>query len=100
VPINRECFLITTNSASESLANNLNSGLENAIKKHASPSSSATPVFSGKGQTLGGTPVAPDLVGEAKGALGPIAQVWSEMDPQFKIFLGLGALYFAFWYMG
>lgn len=79
---------------------NVNSGLENTIKKHASPSSSAAPAFSGKGQTLGGTPVAPDLVGEAKGVLAPIAQVWSETDPQFKIFLGLGALYFAFWYIG
>lgn len=72
------------------------SALENTIKKHATNSSTAA--FSGKGQTLGGDPAAPDVVGEVKGTLDALSARFSELNPQAKVLLGLLGLYFVFWF--
>ena len=72
------------------------SELENTIKKHATTSSTAA--FSGKGQTLGGDPAAPDVVGEVKGAFDSLSARFSELNPQAKVLLGLLGLYFVFWF--
>lgn len=77
------------------------SALESALKKYAasSSSSSSSGAFSGKGQTLGGGPAPPDLVGEVKGTLDKASAGFSQLDPQVKIFGGLLILYLAFWYL-
>jgi len=64
------------------------------IKKHATTSAT----FSGKGQTLGGEPAAPDIVGEAKDTFDGAKAQFSQLDPQLKVLLGLLGLYFVFWF--
>jgi len=71
------------------------SALESMIKKHTTKSTAS---FSGKGQTLGGDPAAPDVVGEVKGSLDGLAARFSALDPQVKVMLGLLGLYFIFWF--
>ncbi|GJE87699.1 thioredoxin family protein [Phanerochaete sordida] len=64
-------------------------GLQATVRRHASGSSS-TSAFSGKGQTLGGSPApsAPEMPGVG----------WfSKLDPQAKVLLGLLGAYFVFW---
>ena len=69
----------------------INSALESMIKKHATNSAA----FSGKGQTLGGDPAAPDIVGETKATFDGAIK---HLDPQLKVLLGLLGLYFIFWF--
>jgi thioredoxin 1 len=65
------------------------------LKKYAT---SSTAAFSGQGQTLGGDPAAPDVVGEVKGSLDSLAARFSALDPQAKVLLGLLGLYVVFWF--
>ncbi|KAF9566995.1 thioredoxin-domain-containing protein, partial [Agrocybe pediades] len=71
-------------------------GLTNTIKKHASGSPNASSAFYGKGQTLGGAPAAPDVVGEVQQALNNASE---GINPQVKVMLGLLGLYLLFWYL-
>jgi len=72
--------------------------LESTLQKHAVSSTSTA--FSGKGQTLGGDPAAPDVVGEGKQALDKAFAGFTQIDPQLRVFLGLIGLYLVFWYFG
>jgi len=72
--------------------------LESTIEKHVVSSTSTA--FSGKGQTLGGSPAAPDVVGEAKQTLDKASAGFTRIDPQLRVFLGLIGLYLVFWYFG
>lgn len=67
--------------------------LENTIKKHATPNTSA---FSGKGQTLGGPSTPSETVNPTPqgGVLGGITNI----DPQVKLFVGLIAVYIFMWW--
>ncbi|KAH0838054.1 thioredoxin-like protein [Lanmaoa asiatica] len=67
-------------------------GLQNAVKRFAS--SSSTSAFSGPGHTLaGGSPPATnDLAATA-------SSIWSNIDPPLKVLLGLLAAYVFFWLM-
>jgi thioredoxin 1 len=71
------------------------SALESMLKKY---STSSTAAFSGQGQTLGGDPAAPDVVGEVKGSLDSLVARFSALDPQAKVLLGLLGLYVVFWF--
>jgi len=70
------------------------SALESMIKKHATSSAA----FSGRGQTLGGDPAPPDVVGEVTNTLNGATAHFNQLDPQFKVLLGLLGLYFVFWF--
>jgi thioredoxin 1 len=72
------------------------SGLENMIKKHAT---STTTSFSGKGQTVGGEPVPPDVIGEVQNSLSRIWGHFSQLDPQFIVLALLLGLYYVFWFV-
>ncbi|KDR85488.1 hypothetical protein GALMADRAFT_234390 [Galerina marginata CBS 339.88] len=74
--------------------------LTNTIRKHATTSAGPSGAFSGKGQTLGGSPAAPDVAGDIKETLDKATAGFSQIDPQMKILLGLLGLYFMFWYFG
>ncbi|KAF8640385.1 hypothetical protein AX17_000055 [Amanita inopinata Kibby_2008] len=65
------------------------SGLEDALRRHSSGSSSGT--FTGKGQTLGSSNTAGSNT-QAGGLL-------SNIDPQVKVLLGLIGAYFVFYYL-
>ncbi|KAF8956064.1 thioredoxin-domain-containing protein [Flammula alnicola] len=75
------------------------SALEGTLRKHAAQSTSSTSAFTGKGQTLGGSPAPPDVAGEVKQTLDKASAGFTNLDPQLKVFLGLGALYLVFWYI-
>ena len=71
------------------------------MRKHATgTSSSSASAFSGKGQTFGGAPAAPDVAGELKQGVDRITGGFGQLDPQMKVLLGLLGLYFVFWYLG
>ncbi|KAG6841769.1 hypothetical protein C0991_007098 [Blastosporella zonata] len=72
-------------------------GLEDALRRHSGPSSSAT--FSGKGQTLGGGP-APIDKADVQNTLNQATGTLSNLDPQVKVLLGLVGAYLLFWYLG
>jgi len=76
------------------------SALESTIQKHAASSTSTA--FSGKGHTLGGNPAEPDVVGGDTHAMEHTADkilAWfTQLDPQFRVFLGFMGLYLVFWY--
>jgi len=72
------------------------SGLESTLQKHAVISNSTA--FSGKGNTLGGSPAAPDIVGEGEQTLNKIFGAFTHLDPQLRVLLGLIGLYLVFWY--
>ncbi|KAH7886079.1 thioredoxin-like protein [Phlebopus sp. FC_14] len=75
-------------------------GLQNAVKQFVSESSS--PAFTGKGQTLGGSsPSSPSMpsMPSTREVTSNTSSLWSEMDPQVKILLGLLAAYVFFWLM-
>jgi len=74
--------------------------LTNTVRKHATSSGGGPGSFSGKGQTLGGSPAAPDVAGEVKHTLDKATEGFNQLDPQMKVFLGLLGLYFVFWYFG
>jgi len=74
------------------------STLESTIKKHAVSSTSTA--FSGKGHTLGGSPAAPDVVGDSKQILDKVFAGLTQIDPQLRVLLGLILLYLVFWYFG
>ncbi|KAF8167596.1 thioredoxin-like protein [Crassisporium funariophilum] len=74
--------------------------LESTVKKHAADSSSGSAAFSGKGQTLGGGPAAPDVAGDIKQSLDGATAGWNQLDPQLRVFIGLIGLYGLFWYFG
>ncbi|KAF9486440.1 thioredoxin-domain-containing protein [Pholiota conissans] len=76
------------------------SALESTLRRHASQSSDSAGAFSGRGQTLGGGPAPPDVVGDVKQTLDRATAGFTNIDPQLKVFLGLGALYLLFWYLG
>lgn len=67
-------------------------GLQNAVKQFATSSGT----FPGQGQPLGGstspTPGASDGANDARAT-------WTNLDPQLKILLALGAAYLFFWLM-
>jgi len=88
------------NSKVDQLKGANKSALESTIQKHAVSSTSTS--FSGKGHTLGGSPAAPDVVGEDKHAMkhtvDEILARFTQLDPQFRVFLGLIGLYLVFWY--
>ncbi|KAF9535691.1 thioredoxin-like protein [Crepidotus variabilis] len=69
-------------------------GLEAAVKTHSSGSSSGG-TFAGRGQTLGGAPAAPDVVGEIKQKLDGFT---GQLDPQLKVLFVLAGIYGLFWY--
>jgi len=73
------------------------SGLENTLQKHAVLDSTST-AFSGKGNTLGGSPAAPDVVVDGKQTLNNISAWFTQLDPQLRVLLGLIGLYLVFWY--
>lgn len=75
------------------------SALTEKVKKYAAGSGGSTAAFSGKGHTLGGEPVAPDVVGEVKQTLGNASAGLNQLDPQLKVLLGLVGLYLVFWYL-
>lgn len=66
------------------------------IKKHATSSMTA---FSGMGQTVGGEPVPPDVIGEVQSSLGGVWARFSQLDPQFIILAVLLGLYYVFWFV-
>ncbi|KAF9015663.1 thioredoxin-domain-containing protein [Cyathus striatus] len=68
-------------------------GIENALRKHASPSSAA---FSGKGQTLGSTSAQSSTT--KRNASSSVSPATASLNPQLKVFLGLVGLYLFFWY--
>jgi len=72
------------------------SALETTLRKHAviDPTSKA---FSGKGNTLGGTPAVPDIVGDANQSLNKITTWFTQLDPQLRVLMGLVGLYLVFW---
>jgi len=72
------------------------SGLESILRKHAVIDPASTS-FSGKGNTLGGGPGTPDIVGEGKQTLDKISAWFTQLDPQLKVLLGLVGLYLVFW---
>ena len=72
------------------------SGLENMIKKHAT---STTTSFSGKGQTVGGEPVPPDVIGEVNNSLSRFWAHFSQLDPQFIVLAVLLGFYYVFWFV-
>lgn len=68
------------------------SGLQNAVKQLATSSGT----FPGQGQSLGGsTSPTPDSSDGANNA----RAMWTNLDPQLKILLALGAAYIFFWLM-
>ncbi|KAH7930608.1 thioredoxin-domain-containing protein [Leucogyrophana mollusca] len=70
-------------------------GLEDALRRHSSLSAS-TGAFSGEGQTLGGSSSSqPSATG--RNVPGAVESVWSKLDPQAKVLLGLLAVYIFFW---
>lgn len=64
------------------------SSLEKAVAKYSTGSSGAAPVFSGKGQTLGGSE--PSVAKEH-------AEAIINLDPQAKLLLGLVGAYLVYW---
>jgi thioredoxin 1 len=74
--------------------------LETTLRRHASQSTASTAAFTGRGQTLGGAPAPPDVVGEVKQTLDKASAGLTNIDPQLKVLFGLGALYLLFWYLG
>ncbi|KAG6837659.1 hypothetical protein H0H93_004935 [Arthromyces matolae] len=68
--------------------------IEDALRQHSGPSSSSA--FSGKGQTLGAGPAAIDRT-DISNTLGQATGLFSHLDNQAKIFLGLVAAYLIFW---
>lgn len=75
------------------------SGLQNAIRKHSGPSTTSGPVFSGKGQTLGGDTPPTDITREAKHIIDQATGGLNNLDPQVKVLLGLAGLYLLFWFL-
>jgi len=71
------------------------SALESTLQKHAVVSTSTA--FSGKGNTLGGSPAAPDVVGDGTETLNKIFAGFTQLDPQLRVLLGLIGLYLVFW---
>lgn len=66
------------------------------IKKHAT---STTTSFSGKGQTVGGEPVPPDVIGEVHNSLSRFWALFSQLDPQFIVLAVLLGFYYIFWFV-
>jgi len=89
-----------TSCLSSGKPNRILRALANTIKKHASGSPSTSGAFYGKGQTLGGAPAQPDVVGEVQQTLNKASEGITQIDPQVKILLGLVGLYLVFWYLG
>nr|KAJ8084489.1 mitochondrial thioredoxin [Marasmius tenuissimus] len=69
-------------------------GIEDALRRHSSGSSSGA--FSGKGQTLGGGSAPANVDGDAGSGL--FAQ-FNNLDPQVKVLIYLVGGYLLFWYM-
>ncbi len=74
------------------------SALENALRKHATSSSSSA-AFSGAGRTLGGDPAPKDVGGGVKNSVNQATAKVTNLDPQVRVFLGLLGAYLVFWYL-
>ncbi|KAF9469846.1 thioredoxin-like protein [Collybia nuda] len=70
--------------------------LEEAVRRHSGNTPSSA--FSGKGQTLGGTPASVDMT-DIKGTVNQATTKVTNLDPQVKVLLGLAGAYLLFWYL-
>jgi len=73
-------------------------GIEAALRKHSSSSSTSGGAFSGKGQTLGGGPAKVDRM-DAQHAASQATAAVNNLDPQVKVLLGLLGAYLVFWWL-
>lgn len=87
--------LLTPPLALPSYLASTHSGIERALAKHSSGSTSSA--FAGQGQTLGSSSSSSPSPAKADGP--SPANAFTNLDPQVKVLLGLIGAYLLFWYM-
>ncbi|KAF9270641.1 thioredoxin-domain-containing protein [Marasmius fiardii PR-910] len=73
--------------------------IEDALRRHSSGSSGSTGTFSGRGQTLGGTPAPADAAGDVQAGVNGLLGKFNNLDPQVKVLIYLLGGYALFWYL-